>query len=191
MSTIALLHTEEKQEIALRVLLERNHCNTEHFFNILYNTVLLFMLQQICTAMKKNIAVRNWVKHKYFSQPDNIRTTQEIVLQLCGIQLSEAEATTMNQWIQAHLEKKPYRKPISEKEKQTLLLRQSGRCACCGKEITIHDHYDHIIPWDLVGDELPGNVQMLCASCNQEKNSKVYFTLQRLVVAPLPLNFAG
>lgn len=49
---------------------------------------------------------------------------------------------------------------------------QSGKCACCGKDLNGTYHVDHIMPLAIGGSNWPDNLQALCAFCNQSKGAK-------------------
>lgn len=55
---------------------------------------------------------------------------------------------------------------------EKLLVKQKGRCACCGEKLGKDFHIDHIMPIALGGLNLDENVQLLKAKCNLEKNAK-------------------
>ena len=81
-------------------------------------------------------------------------------------------------------EKRGKREIVSNQEKEVLLISQHYKCACCGDTINIkNSHYDHIIPWDFVGDELENNYQMLCTYCNAHKNASTYYMLKRQIIS--------
>lgn len=49
---------------------------------------------------------------------------------------------------------------------------QKGKCACCGKQLGMKYHVDHIIPIILGGKNVPDNIQLLLPSCNSIKSGK-------------------
>jgi 5-methylcytosine-specific restriction endonuclease McrA len=58
-----------------------------------------------------------------------------------------------------------------QEKKRKLVKRFGSRCMACGKTgwVTL----DHIIPTSLGGDNSLRNLQLLCISCNEEKDDKV------------------
>ena len=61
---------------------------------------------------------------------------------------------------------------FSDTDKRTALERQGGKCAHCGKDITLETaQADHIIPWSKGGRTVPGNLQCLCVACNNAKSA--------------------
>ena len=42
-------------------------------------------------------------------------------------------------------------------------------------------HVDHVVPWELVGDELENNFQDLCEKCNEEKNASTNYIFLRMI----------
>ena len=55
---------------------------------------------------------------------------------------------------------------------QRLRRLQRGKCACCGKPLGTNFHLDHIMPLVLGGRHDDGNLQLLRARCNLQKNKK-------------------
>ena len=49
---------------------------------------------------------------------------------------------------------------------------QKDRCACCMMPLKRKGHVDHIKPLSKGGSNWPCNLQILCAPCNQTKNSR-------------------
>lgn len=53
-----------------------------------------------------------------------------------------------------------------------LLKLQCGKCACCGRLLGDDFHLDHIMPLALGGANADSNMQLLRATCNQQKHAK-------------------
>lgn len=59
-----------------------------------------------------------------------------------------------------------------------LFHRENGRCALCSTDLTrvflpnVKIHVDHIVPISRGGTTDPTNLQLSCASCNQEKGNR-------------------
>lgn len=87
----------------------------------------------------------------------------------------------MHTLVQAFLAKSTYRKPISDETRKRLLEAQHYSCAICGQSIDMHAHADHIVPFAYVGDELPDNLQMLCAHCNEAKRESIDYQIRYLL----------
>ncbi len=97
--------------------------------------------------------------------------------------LSEDQAIRMEQLVTAFLNKTTFRSTIPRETKEKLLIIQHNKCAICNKEIDIHAHADHIIPFKYVGDELNEhhNLQMLCSRCNESKNASIDYQIRYLL----------
>jgi 5-methylcytosine-specific restriction endonuclease McrA len=65
----------------------------------------------------------------------------------------------------------PRREPIPRQVRLAVFERDSGRCVQCGSNFDIQ--YDHIIPFSLGGASTVENLQILCATCNQQKGATV------------------
>ena len=61
---------------------------------------------------------------------------------------------------------------ISRDLSARLLVLQKGKCACCGNNLGTDFHLDHIMPLALGGSNTDGNIQLLRAICNLQKNAK-------------------
>ena len=56
---------------------------------------------------------------------------------------------------------------------ERLMGLQKGRCACCRDDLTVTGrHVDHVIPLAAGGSNNPDNIQLLCPTCNMQKNTK-------------------
>lgn len=53
-----------------------------------------------------------------------------------------------------------------------LLLKQRGKCACCGNPLNGEYHLDHIMPLARGGTNTDDNVQLLLPKCNMSKGAK-------------------
>lgn len=53
-----------------------------------------------------------------------------------------------------------------------LLAKQNNKCAVCSTDITNKRHIDHKVPLVRGGPNTPGNLQLLCPTCNCSKGDK-------------------
>ena len=68
--------------------------------------------------------------------------------------------------------KKTKRKKYSEQERKMIYIRDDGRCALCGRKITLSEMtIDHIVPLDRNGENSVNNLQCACYACNQFKSN--------------------
>lgn len=66
--------------------------------------------------------------------------------------------------------KKTKRKKYSEQERKMIYIRDDGRCALCGRKITLSEMtIDHIVPLDKNGEDSINNLQSACLACNRFK----------------------
>ena len=73
---------------------------------------------------------------------------------------------------------------LETREREELFVKQNGRCVICGCELGddwSKIHTDHMVPWDLVGDELEDNFQDLCEKCNEEKNASTNYIFLKMI----------
>lgn len=67
------------------------------------------------------------------------------------------------------------RRIYSKEEKEYILSKTDGRCAHCGKALTIKTmQKDHSIPWSKGGASDVENIVPLCKACNTAKADKIY-----------------
>ena len=144
---------------------------------------LLKLFEKFCESMK-NTAFSTKVRNFYRNTTNPFNTTKALFSNEYHAELDVDDTKQITEWIIAHLKKKSFRIPLSEELKHELYIAQSGKCNICGCDLGndySRIHIDHIIPWVLVGDELPDNYQDLCAPCNLQKNKQVDYYYKKLV----------
>ena len=75
------------------------------------------------------------------------------------------------------MERKPIdkRRSYTREEKELILGKTNGRCAHCGKKLSIKTmEKDHSIPWSKGGPSDIENIVPLCKECNKKKADIVY-----------------
>ena len=147
-------------------------------------TFLLNMFQKICSKMSKDEYYKNHILTLLRQTSDTKSMVSTIILKECGYALDDDENDYMNTLFDAYRRKKNVRKNIPIEVKKKLCQEQCNRCSSCG-QLLGNDwskiHVDHIVPWVLVGDELPNNYQVLCETCNECKNSKIDFIFKKMI----------
>ena len=64
------------------------------------------------------------------------------------------------------------RRKLTQAERKTVLDRFCGRCAYCGKPITMQElNVDHLVPIRKGGEDMLYNMYPSCRSCNQAKST--------------------
>ncbi|MCQ2498689.1 MAG: HNH endonuclease [Lachnospiraceae bacterium] len=144
--------------------------------------VLLSIFKKIIIRTNKDDKYRKRVSNLFKQTYNRVTTVKLIVQQDFDCELSDEEAKLMDTWFRANQSKQNRRKPISKEEKVYLKNIQNGKCLSCGCDLgedTSKIHVDHIIPWMLVGDELPDNYQALCETCNECKSSRTDYMIAK------------
>lgn len=147
-------------------------------------SLLLNIFKKLVVMMKRDDTMRLKVRKLFLQTTDTEMTTQIIISKYFNFDLSAEDARLMFQWLNAHFNKQPKRKPISLDFKIQLYQLQNGKCAVCGEDLgenLSEIHVDHIIPWVLVGDELEDNYQCLCQTCNECKSAQTDYIFKKLI----------
>lgn len=147
-------------------------------------SLLLNLLQKLVGIMKRSDSFKKKVRKLYSESTDKLITTKVLIKNKFNFDLNEEDAFLMNEWIQANLRKSDKRKRFTSDFKQDLYNKQKGKCMVCGEPLG-NDfskiHIDHIIPWVLVGDEIPNNYQCLCETCNESKSCHTDYIFKSLL----------
>ena len=152
----------------------------ERIKNCIQEVLLLSLFKSFC---EKNEAKesKQRLRNIYSRSQNHLETTKNLIINELQEELADDDAKKLYPMIIAFLNKSSHRKSIPDSVKLSLLKKQNNRCAICGKEIDIHAHADHSVPFKYVGDELENNYQMLCTSCNLKKNASIDFQIRFLL----------
>lgn len=146
-----------------------------------------FWLKQfgdICRRMDLDVIYKSRIMRLYKESHNEEMTTQSIIEKETGHVVSEKYAKIISKWMIAHFRKKNSRNGIPFTIKKEIYDNQNGKCVICGNDLGTDwskIHVDHIVPWDLVGDELDDNFQDLCEKCNEEKNASTNYIFLKMV----------
>ncbi len=167
----------------LDAYMQRNCINPDSVRNELYQMVLLSCVQRISMAIKRDPEVETSLRRAYRRSADDVRFGREIAEIYCGCSLSDQEARWLAECLRAHFSKKSVRRAIPPDLLERLAQQQGGRCPCCGREFAVIGaaaQADHIIPWEFVGDELEGNLRLLCQDCNKNRGDRPEYVLKQM-----------
>ena len=166
----------------MAINVEGNFFDKEIFGYELRKAQLLTKFAKLCAKIKKDDGFRRRVKDLYLGSFDQKKTLCSIYRNECHVDLNEEETQLIYRCFDAFLKKNDYRKRFSDDFRERLIFQQDGQCAICkcliSNEFVNKVHVDHIIPWQLVGDELDDNYQALCPKCNREKHSSLDYLLR-------------
>lgn len=151
-----------------------------HLLNTFQETRNLGRFKSFCEKNSTKDAQQR-IRNIYSRTNDPIETTKKIFSNEFSETISDSDANRLYILITSFLKKSIYRKPIGELTKKTLLQNQYHHCAICGRDIDMHAHTDHIVPFKFVGDELDNNLQMLCTDCNLKKNASLDYQIRFLL----------
>lgn len=147
-------------------------------------TFLLNIFQKTCVRMERDLSFKAKVKNLFRQSYNKVETVQAIIKNELNYDLSTEDAEIMLLWFEANLRKAPRRKSIPASIKEELYKKQNGKCMVCGEDLGTDwskIHVDHIIPWKLVGDELPDNYQDLCETCNECKSARTDYIFKSMI----------
>ena len=145
---------------------------------------LLNIFKKIVAKMKNDKIFATNIKTLFKQSTNKCITTKVIVSNNLKYEMSESDTELMYTWFRAYMNKSDRRKVFTEEFRQSLYERQKGLCAVCGEPLKTDlskNHVDYIIPWSLVGDELPDNYQFLCSSCNESKSCHIDYIFKNLL----------
>ena len=164
-------------------LLKRNGIDTAYFEQLAYDMMIQSCFQMLCKLMKNDPEIRQSILDRFHHTNNNIWTTKMIVKQYIGCHLSDSEAETVFSYISAFFRKTGARAVISTAETEKLKRSQNYRCNICGRDLrSTKAELDHIVPWELVGDALDHNHQLICRSCNRRKSNRLDYALCKLLL---------
>lgn len=147
-------------------------------------TFLLNVFKKIVTKMKNDKSIATSIKQLFKQSTNKQITTIAVVRNYLQYEMTMPEAELMYTWFDAYFKKSDRRVGFKQDFKQELYDKQKGLCAVCGEPLSkdfSKNHVDHIIPWTLVGDELPNNYQFLCSCCNEYKSSHIDYIFKSLI----------
>ena len=147
-------------------------------------TFLLNIFQKLCIKMNNNYLIKNRMLTLFRQSNDQLETTKIIISKTFNYDLNDEDAALVKSWLHAYFKKSNIRKNIPTSIKHKLYEEQNGKCIICEENLGTDwskIHVDHIIPWILVGDELPNNYQLLCDTCNQCKSSRIDYIFKSLL----------
>lgn len=147
-------------------------------------TFLLNIFKKIVVKIKNDDMIAKSIRTLYKQSTNKNITTISIVSKYLHYKMSKSEAELMYKWFNAYFNKTDRRKSFSDDLKHELYEKQKGLCAICGEplsEDSSKNHIDHIVPWTLVGDELPNNYQYLCSFCNESKSCHTDYIFKSLL----------
>ena len=147
-------------------------------------TFLLNLFKKIVAKMRKDEKTANNIKNLFKQSTNKYITTKAIIRNSFNYEITQSDAELMYTWFNAYFNKTGRRRGFTNEFKEKLYKKQNGLCAICGEPLgTDYSkiHIDHIVPWVLVGDELPNNYQYLCSFCNESKSCHTDYIFKSLL----------
>lgn len=146
-------------------------------------TAEAFLLGKFKTFCDRNVTTENRHRlRRIFDKSNDVGQTIENIFRIeLNTTLSEVQIERMILLVNAHLNKKSYRRKISKEYRHFLLEQQFHRCKLCANIIDESAHADHIVPFKYVGDELENNLQLLCGHCNEAKNESIDYQIRKFL----------
>ena len=158
-----------------------NEIKRDELLDALYLDIREMVLKEIVEKMKSDKETLLKIKKYYFKYP-GVDATRKTIKNLLDLTLPQPDVVWLDKCLNAFMKKKD-RNRIPDEVRDSLYKIQNGKCAICGKNISIQEmHVDHIIPCDFVGDELDNNYQGLCADCNLHKSNHVSLAVSNIIL---------
>ncbi len=161
-------------------LLAAYNINVDDFYKLSYKTLINGLFEDICKDIKSK--GQETEERKRFKESRNTLKATEAILRRyhksCKLNEDDNknEIEQLSILLNCFFNKKP-RMTSKISIKEYLWEVQNHKCNICGEPIIKPNEgeLDHIIAYDLVGDELENNSQLLCKTCNTRKgNSSAY-----------------
>lgn len=158
----------------LTKLIKRNGLDYAQINDLMYRNILLTVFDRLILYLNKHQRLISF-KRKILSCSsikEEISVYENILNQITEINMSEVEILQIRTWMNASFTKGNNRVKLNDSEKKSILEKQDYKCRICPMEINKKTaHFDHIVPFKYVGDELAYNFQALCVNCSLSKGS--------------------
>lgn len=170
---------------ALSQLLEHNSFDKDEMENILYLCLMNSVFEELVKHIENNnieFSVKKRLQNA-FNIKEEIYIVSELLKEFSDLKLTSDHSVYLLTNLKAYFSKSNNRLQLPLKLKEALLADQSMKCNYCSTKITINDaHFDHLMAFKWVGDEVDNNYQALCSDCNLEKGTNVYFALKSFLL---------
>jgi hypothetical protein len=163
--------------------LTANGIESDEIAGAVYQSLLLVLFQRVCFVLSSQEELASFKRELRGTRSPDAKATawNRFLAESTGAKLGDDERDRLKTLVSAFLEKGMQREGRSVLERHELLERSHYRCAFCGADL--HNgqaHVDHIVPFKYVGDRLDGNLQVLCASCNETKSADLVYMMRAL-----------
>lgn len=141
----------------LNKLLNLNGIKAEEIENLIYRGILLNLFEKIYNYLEKSNNRVEFVKklRSCKNHEVEIYIYINLVKKITDLKLGKDEIDFLRKLIKAYLQKTNFRTPLTLDKKNNILNKQFLKCNICKKDIDLRNcHFDHIIPFKYVGDEL-------------------------------------
>lgn len=146
--------------------------------------IVLNIFRKLVSKMNRDNDLYHAIRTLMKETKNELKTIQVIIERYFNITLTDDYAQLVLQWLNANMRKSGKRKSFTPEYKEQLCKQQNFKCPICGEPFGNNlskVHIDHIIPWTLVGDELPNNYQCLCEMCNKSKSCHTDYLLRNIL----------
>lgn len=157
--------------------LERNGLSRTLLERKIYRMVLLSVLERVIGYLDDGDNRTAFFREvRRFAVPESeLAVYRRLIREVSRLELDDEDVQWIKSVLEAYARRSSLRQRASEEMRESLVVRQNGRCAMCHTPISSSDcHVDHVIPFRWVGDELGENLQALCGSCNLSKSDSLF-----------------
>lgn len=167
--------------------LKINGLNNEDLETILEQCFLSSLFKELIEFIdKKNLygSFKTRLQNCY-NKKEELFILEDLIKEFSNVVLLDHQLMTISLYLKAYYNKSRTRIPLLVEEKLAILKKQDDECIYCASSIDIKTvHFDHVIAFKFVGDELESNFQALCSTCNLEKSTDPFYHLKAYMIRP-------
>lgn len=165
--------------------LKTNNINKEEVESLVFSCFINSLFEELVKHIERNnleITVKTRLRDSY-NLKEEIYIISSLIEQFSTLSLSDDYVNVLLINLKAYFSKSNNRIRLSNSKKEAILKLQTYKCKYCFGPLSLDTaHFDHLLAFKWVGDEIDDNYQGLCVSCNLEKGTNPFFPLKSLLL---------